>query len=92
MKDFSFVAWVLAGLSLVTVGCKGGSDQAPQQQGAAAPAEPAKPQTITLNGAGATFPNALYSKWTSEYNRIHPDVQINYQPIGSGGGIAMIRD
>lgn len=92
MKDISFVAWILAGLSLVTVGCKGGNDQAPQQQGAAAPAEPAKPQTVSLNGAGATFPNALYSKWTSEYNRIHPEVQINYQPIGSGGGIAKIRD
>jgi phosphate transport system substrate-binding protein len=94
MKDVSFVTWVLAGLSLIAVGCKGGSDQSsPQQQGAAAPAsEPAKPQTVTLNGAGATFPNALYSKWTSEYNRLHPEVQINYQPIGSGGGIAKIRD
>src|SRR6202047_4541327 len=41
----------------------------------------------TLNGAGATFPNPMYSKWFSEYHKIHSDVQVNYQPIGSGGGI-----
>jgi phosphate transport system substrate-binding protein len=44
----------------------------------------------TLNGAGATFPNPIYSKWFSEYNKIHPDVQINYQSIGSGGGIRQV--
>jgi len=47
-------------------------------------------QTITLNGAGATFPYPMYSKWFSEYNKLHPDVQINYQAIGSGGGIRQI--
>jgi phosphate transport system substrate-binding protein len=40
-----------------------------------------------INGAGATFPNPIYSRWFSEYNQLHPDVKINYQPIGSGGGI-----
>jgi phosphate transport system substrate-binding protein len=50
---------------------------------------PALAQT-TLNGAGATFPNPMYSKWFSEYNKLHPDVQINYQPIGSGGGIRQV--
>ncbi|HTD22825.1 MAG TPA: phosphate ABC transporter substrate-binding protein PstS [Terriglobales bacterium] len=44
----------------------------------------------TLNGAGATFPNPIYSKWFSEYHNEHPDVQINYQPIGSGGGIRQV--
>jgi len=44
----------------------------------------------TLNGAGATFPNPMYSKWFSEYNKLHPDVQINYQSIGSGGGIRQV--
>jgi phosphate transport system substrate-binding protein len=44
----------------------------------------------TLNGAGATFPNPIYSKWFSEYNKLHPDVQINYQSIGSGGGIRQV--
>jgi phosphate transport system substrate-binding protein len=41
----------------------------------------------TLNGAGATFPYPMYSKWFSEYHKLHSDVQINYQSIGSGGGI-----
>lgn len=44
----------------------------------------------TLNGAGATFPYPVYSKWFSEYHKQHPDVQINYQSIGSGGGIRQL--
>jgi phosphate transport system substrate-binding protein len=43
-----------------------------------------------LNGAGATFPNPIYQKWFSEYHNQHKDVQINYQSIGSGGGIAQL--
>ena len=43
-----------------------------------------------INGAGATFPNPIYSKWFAEYNKLHPAVQINYQPIGSGGGIRQL--
>ncbi len=46
---------------------------------------------ITLNGAGATFPYPLYSRWFAAYNRLHPDVRINYQSIGSGGGIAQVQ-
>src|SRR5450631_1015414 len=45
---------------------------------------------VTLNGAGATFPYPMYSKWFSEYNKVHPEVQINYQSIGSGGGIRQV--
>jgi phosphate transport system substrate-binding protein len=45
---------------------------------------------VTLNGAGATFPTPLYSKWSSEYNKAFPNVKINYQSIGSGGGIRQI--
>ena len=45
----------------------------------------------TLNGAGATFPYPIYSKWFSEYHTIHPDIQINYQSIGSGGGIRQVQ-
>jgi phosphate transport system substrate-binding protein len=44
----------------------------------------------TLNGAGATFPNPMYSKWFSEYHKLHPDIQVNYQAIGSGGGIRQV--
>ncbi len=47
-------------------------------------------QTTQLNGAGATFPNPIYQKWFSEYNKLHPEVQINYQSIGSGGGIRQV--
>jgi phosphate transport system substrate-binding protein len=43
-----------------------------------------------LNGAGATFPYPIYSKWFSDYNKIHSDIQINYQSIGSGGGIRQL--
>ena len=37
-----------------------------------------------INGAGATFPNPIYSKWFDEYHKLKPDVAINYQSIGSG--------
>jgi phosphate transport system substrate-binding protein len=43
-----------------------------------------------LNGAGATFPYPIYSKWFSDYNKLHSDIQINYQSIGSGGGIRQL--
>ncbi len=52
-------------------------------------AVPAFGQT-TLNGAGATFPNPMYQKWFSEYHKAHPDIQFNYQSIGSGGGIRQV--
>src|SRR5947209_3485387 len=42
---------------------------------------------VRLQGAGATFPNPLYQKWVSEYGKAHPEVKIDYQSIGSGGGI-----
>jgi phosphate transport system substrate-binding protein len=43
-----------------------------------------------LNAAGATFPYPIYSKWFNEYHKQHPDIQINYQSIGSGGGIRQV--
>ena len=46
--------------------------------------------TIAINGAGATFPYPIYSKWFSDYNKLHPNVRINYQSIGSGGGIKQL--
>jgi phosphate transport system substrate-binding protein len=46
-------------------------------------------QTL-INGAGATFPYPIYSKWFDEYHKLHPAVQINYQSIGSGGGIRQL--
>jgi phosphate transport system substrate-binding protein len=47
-------------------------------------------QTVQINGAGATFPYPIYSKWFAEYNRLHPNIEINYQSIGSGGGIRQL--
>jgi phosphate transport system substrate-binding protein len=47
-------------------------------------------QTMRINGAGATFPYPIYSKWFSEYNKQHSNVEINYQSIGSGGGIQQV--
>jgi phosphate transport system substrate-binding protein len=47
-------------------------------------------QTVRINGAGATFPNPLYSKWVAEYGKLHPNVEINYQSVGSGAGIQQV--
>jgi phosphate transport system substrate-binding protein len=49
-------------------------------------------QKVQINGAGATFPYPIYSKWFSEYNKLHPEVEINYQSIGSGGGIRQLSN
>ncbi len=43
-----------------------------------------------INAGGATFPYPIYSKWFNEYNKLHPEIQINYQSIGSGGGIRQV--
>src|SRR6202142_2015769 len=47
--------------------------------------------TVLLNAAGATFPYPIYSKWFDVYHSAHPNVQINYQSIGSGGGIRQLQ-
>ncbi len=47
--------------------------------------------TVLLNAAGATFPYPIYSKWFSVYHQQKPDIQINYQSIGSGGGIQQLK-
>lgn len=47
---------------------------------------------VTLQGAGASFPAPLYQKWVSEYGKQNPDVRIDYQSIGSGGGIKQLKE
>ena len=47
---------------------------------------------VRLQGAGATFPDPLYQRWVGEYQKLHPDIKIDYQPIGSGGGIKSITE
>src|SRR5215207_9756845 len=74
-----------AGLSFACNKPAGGENKA----GSPAPI-PSQAGPISLNGAGATFPFPLYSKWIAEYNKQFPNIRINYQSIGSGGGIRQI--
>src|SRR5512139_2636683 len=46
---------------------------------------------LLINGAGATFPYPIYAKWFDEYHKVNPKAQINYQSIGSGGGIRQLQ-
>src|SRR6266850_5408679 len=75
------IAAILLMTSLVLLGlaCSGGGSG------------PGAGGEIKLQGAGATFPNPLYQKWISEYGKLHPKVLIDYQSIGSGGGIKQIQ-
>jgi phosphate transport system substrate-binding protein len=77
-----------AGFSFACSKPDAGGEKAAGAGGPAPVASQAAP--ISLNGAGATFPYPLYSKWISEYNKQHPNIRINYQSIGSGGGIRQI--
>ncbi len=86
----------LAGLTALALGCKGGEAEGalPGQKkaaGSAAPAEAPKGDG-SLTGAGATFPYPLYTKWISEFEKTRPGTKINYQSIGSGGGIRQITE
>ena len=74
------VVLILA-LALLGISCAGSE----RTQAAAPPAD-----QILINGAGATFPYPIYSKWFNEYHRKFPQIQINYQSIGSGGGIRQV--
>ena len=74
-----------AALAAVAVACGGGQ---PAKEGAAAPATAGA--TLKINGAGATFPYPIYSKWFDEYHKKNLQVEINYQSIGSGGGIRQV--
>jgi phosphate transport system substrate-binding protein len=49
------------------------------------------PAQLLINGAGATFPYPIYAKWFDEYRKVNPQAQINYQSIGSGGGIRQLQ-
>lgn len=82
---------LLVGLLLGLAACKGNQPSA-ASSASSLPlgADPKRDEAISLNGAGATFPFPLYSKWISEYNKQNPNVKINYQSIGSGGGIRQI--
>jgi phosphate transport system substrate-binding protein len=57
-----------------------------------APSAAPPPDPVLINGAGATFPYPIYSKWFDEYHKLHPDIQFNYQSVGSGAGIRQIME
>lgn len=80
--SMAVVLSVLAGL--LASACGGGqpADTAAAPQGA----------VLVINGAGATFPYPIYSKWFDEYHKSNPQTQINYQSIGSGGGIRQVSN
>ncbi len=72
--------WLFAAMLLV--GCQSGPPVRPGEESGGA--------TVRINGAGATFPYPIYAKWFDEFHKAHPGVQINYQSIGSGGGIRQL--
>ena len=80
----------LMAAAVVTAACGGQSSGPAQQTSATGGSVPSG--GLQINGAGATFPSPIYSKWFSEYNKLHPDVRINYQPIGSGGGVRQLAN
>jgi phosphate transport system substrate-binding protein len=79
---------VLVGAALMA-GCRGGERSATTTREESAPRGA---ETIEITGAGATFPYPLYSKWFDTWHQLHPDVRINYQSIGSGGGIRQLTE
>ena len=83
----------LASLAVVSLGftaCQSTPTETPTASGSSPAAGGNAAGTVkaaSLNGAGATFPEPLYVRWFSEYNKIHPGVQISYQGVGSGAGV-----
>jgi phosphate transport system substrate-binding protein len=80
---------LLASLAVVATACSGGSSSS-SSSAPAGTAPAASGASAQINGAGATFPNPIYSKWFFEYTKAHPDVRINYQSLGSGAGIRQL--
>src|SRR5215510_8899372 len=79
-KSFRLVASFSAlALLVVSIACNGG---------ASGPAN----GSVSLQGAGASFPNPLYQKWMNEYGKVKPNVKLDYQSIGSGGGIKQLKE
>src|SRR5207237_6815534 len=86
MTQMRYIALVLAAALLTACGGN------PQPVTAGSPGTVAPGQPLQINGAGATFPYVIYSKWFSEYNKLHPNIEINYQSQGSGAGIRQLAN
>ena len=83
VRNLSLVLGLITGLTLWRVSVQPGQN--------AAGLAFADDANITLQGTGATFPAPLYQAWFREYNQLHPNVQINYQALGSGAGIKQFQ-
>ena len=84
MKKLPYLSTVLLGTAIALICLV-------QFQFSTTSAAPApSPDSIMLSATGATFPYPIYSKWFSDYNKIHPDIEINYQSLGSGAGIRQL--
>jgi phosphate transport system substrate-binding protein len=85
-------ATTLLACALFAAGCTQKNEPVKASASTTDKAPAAGDKTVDLQGAGATFPYPLYSKWVAEYQKEHPTVRINYQSIGSGGGIRQITE
>ena len=83
-RKYGYLA--LAFAAATTLAACSGSDDGASTSGSSGSGGAA----VQINGAGATFPNPIYSKWTAEYNKMRPEVRINYQSVGSGAGIRQL--
>lgn len=79
MKRHFATGIVAVMVAALAAGCGGGSGS-----------ETGGGEAVQITGAGATFPNPIYQKWFTDYGRIHPTIQINYQSVGSGAGIRQL--
>src|ERR1051326_4173343 len=70
---------VLAALAMFAAGCQSKSGQGGANE------------NVSLVGAGSTFVNPIMTRWTANFQQAHPNVQINYQSIGSGAGIQQVK-
>lgn len=82
MKRLSALAALLAVVAILSVACSKSTNES---------GTTATSGNLLMNAAGATFPYPIYSKWFNEYHQLHPNLQINYQSIGSGGGIRQLH-
>ncbi len=79
----SILALLMTTLALASASCSSATSGATDKSGA-------EEMELKLHGAGASFPFPLYQRWFIEYGKLHPNVQVNYQSIGSGGGIQQL--
>lgn len=86
------IVFMALAMVATAAGCSKKAEEAPASGAAPAALEAEKPQPIQLQGAGASFPAPLYTRWFKTYGQSHPNVQIDYQSVGSGSGVKAVID